>query len=169
LLQTLAMMRGVLTASCIALPADASPTNDLLLELGRQCPPGALRDVLAACEVATLLLLLLVPQTTWQTNATHAALFDRYQGVTGLAPPHLPDALFFALQSVVIAVAHGDLAALRSLQVRQPFLFNFLLYGKRKSKNLMFWWVGQSELWAQLEPHTNELLHQVICAVASPV
>lgn len=107
-------------------------------------PIGAYCDILARCEVTRVLLLMYLQPTPQRIRPEHAQTLEKYAWETtdeNVPVDCICEELFLLLQSVVMACQSRDLESLRCLQV---------------------------ELWPQLTPIENHLLHLVIQEISRP-
>lgn len=109
-----------------------------------QQPIGAFSDILAACEISRILLLLLLQPTPQRIRPEHASTLEKYSWEStdeDVNSSCLGEDLFLLLQSLVMACQSRDVDSLKSLQ---------------------------AELWPLLSAEQNHLLHLVLQEVGCP-
>ncbi|KAK6170110.1 hypothetical protein SNE40_018585 [Patella caerulea] len=107
-------------------------------------PLGPYVDVLVKCEVARVLLLMLLQPTPQRIRPEHAQTLDKYAWVTtedNSSAQYLNEDLFLLLQSVVMACQSRDIESLQALQ---------------------------TEIWPMLTAEQNQILHLVIQELSHP-
>ncbi|ESO84215.1 hypothetical protein LOTGIDRAFT_203270 [Lottia gigantea] len=107
-------------------------------------PLGPYVDMLVKCEIARVLLLMLLQPTPQRIRPEHAQTLEKYAWETtedNFSAQYLDEDLFLLLQSIVMACQSRDIESLQALQ---------------------------TEIWPMLSAEQNQILHLVIQEISHP-